>query len=77
MMQYEIPRPYLLFLGEQTSVPHAKTAKALGRRLINVRQPPSGLPIAGGGGIPIDAVVSDFAASAAELLSIECLGALE
>jgi uncharacterized NAD-dependent epimerase/dehydratase family protein len=209
MMQYEIPRPYLLFLGEQTSVPHAKTAfglrdwapdlclgefalpgatvstglpmltpaaahargarslvigvapvggsiplswsgvlndaveagldvvsglhtrleeipglaetaKRLGRRLINVRQPPSGLPIASGrrrtgkrlltvgtdcalgkkytalglargfrsrgiaaefratgqtgiliagGGIPIDAVVSDFAAGAAELLS--------
>ena len=208
-MQYEIPRPYLLFLGEQTSVPHAKTAfglrdwapdlclgefalpgatvstglsvltpaaahargarslvigvapiggsipsswsgvlndaleagldvvsglhtrleeipglaetaKRLGRRLINVRQPPSGLPIASGrrrtgkrlltvgtdcalgkkytalsltrgfrsrgiaadfratgqtgiliagGGIPIDAVVSDFAAGAAELLS--------
>jgi uncharacterized NAD-dependent epimerase/dehydratase family protein len=28
-MQYEIPRPYLLFLGEQTSVPHAKTAFGL------------------------------------------------
>ena len=209
MMQHEIPRPYLLFLGEQTSVPHAKTAfglrdwapdlclgefslpgatvstglpvltpaaahargarslvigvapiggsiplswsgvlndaleagldvvnglhtrleeipgladaaKRLGRRLINVRQPPSGLPIASGrrrtgkrlltvgtdcalgkkytalslargfrsrgiaadfratgqtgiliagGGIPIDAVVSDFAAGAAEVLS--------
>jgi uncharacterized NAD-dependent epimerase/dehydratase family protein len=98
----------------------AETAKRLGRRLINVRQPPSGLPIASGrrrtgkrlltvgtdcalgkkytalglargfrsrgiaaefratgqtgiliagGGIPIDAVVSDFAAGAAELLS--------
>jgi uncharacterized NAD-dependent epimerase/dehydratase family protein len=209
MMQYEIPRPYLLFLGEQTSAPHAKTAfglrdwapdlcvgefalpgatvstglpmltpalahargarslvigvapiggsipvswsdvlndaleagldlvsglhtrleespglaataERLGRRLINVRQPPTGLPIAtgrrrtgkrlltvgtdcalgkkytalsltrgfrirgiaadfratgqtgiliAGGGIPIDAVVSDFAAGAAELLS--------
>jgi uncharacterized NAD-dependent epimerase/dehydratase family protein len=208
-MQYEIPRPYLLFLGEQTSKPHAKTAfglrdwapdlcigefalpgatvstglpmltpllahargarslvigvapiggsiplswsgvlkdaleagldvvnglhtrleeipglaataERLGRRLINVRQPPSSLPIAtgrrrtgkrlltvgtdcalgkkytalslargfrsrgiaagfratgqtgiliAGGGIPIDAVVSDFAAGAAELLS--------
>ena len=208
-MQYEIPRPYLLFLGEQTSAPHAKTAfglrdwapdlcvgefalpgatvstglpiltpdlayargarslvigiapiggsipirwsgvlisaleagldlvsgmhtrleeipnlaataERLGRRLINVRQPPAGLPIAtgrrrtgkrlltvgtdcalgkkytalslarglrsrgiavdfratgqtgiliAGGGIPIDAVVSDFAAGAAELLS--------
>jgi uncharacterized NAD-dependent epimerase/dehydratase family protein len=208
-MQYEIPRPYLLFLGEQTSAPHAKTAfglrdwapdlcigefalpgatvstglpkltpalahargarslvigvapiggsiptswsgvlndalkvgldlvsgmhtrleeipslaataERLGRRLINVRQPPAGLPIASGrrrtgkrlltvgtdcalgkkytalslargfrsraipvdfratgqtgiliagGGIPIDAVVSDFAAGAAELLS--------
>ncbi len=28
-MQYEIPRPYLLFLGEQTSAPHAKTAFGL------------------------------------------------
>jgi uncharacterized NAD-dependent epimerase/dehydratase family protein len=74
MMQYEIPRPYLLFLGEQTSVPHAKTAKGLGHRLINVRQPPSDPPIAGGG-IPIDAVVFDFAAGAAELLSPECVGA--
>ncbi len=208
-MHHEIPRPYLLFLGEQTSAPHAKTAfglrdwapdlcvgefalpgasvstglpiltpalahargarslvigiapiggsipirwsgvlinaleagldlvsgmhtrleeipnlaataERLGRRLINVRQPPAGLPIAtgrrrtgkrlltvgtdcalgkkytalslarglrsrgiavdfratgqtgiliAGGGIPIDAVVSDFAAGAAELLS--------
>lgn len=208
-MQYEIAPPYLLFLGEQTSAPHAKTAfglrdwardlcvgeltlpgatvstglpaltpaaahargarslvigvapiggsipvswsgvlinaleagldlvsgmhtrleeipdlaataERLGRRLINVRQPPAGLPIAtgrrrtgkrlltvgtdcalgkkytalslargfrsrgiaadfratgqtgiliAGGGIPIDAVVSDFAAGAAELLS--------
>jgi len=208
-MKYEIARPYLLFLGEQTSAPHAKTAfglrdwapehcvgefalpgatvstglpklspalahargarslvigvapiggsipitwsgvlidalragldvvsgmhtrleeipdlaataERLGRRLINVRQPPAGLPIAtgrrrsgkrlltvgtdcalgkkytalsltrgfrsraisadfratgqtgiliAGGGIPIDAVVSDFAAGAAELLS--------
>jgi uncharacterized NAD-dependent epimerase/dehydratase family protein len=98
----------------------AATAERLGRRLINVRQPPAGLPIAtgrqrtgkrlltvgtdcalgkkytalslarglrsrgiavdfratgqtgiliAGGGIPIDAVVSDFAAGAAELLS--------
>jgi uncharacterized NAD-dependent epimerase/dehydratase family protein len=208
-MQYELPRPYLLFLGTQTSAPYAKTAfglrdwapdscigefalpgatvttglpvltpasahargarslvigiapiggaiplswsgvftealeagldivsglhtrledipglaataERLGRRLINVRQPPSNLPIAtgrrrsgkrlltvgtdcalgkkytalslarafrnrgipadfratgqtgiliAGGGIPIDAVVSDFAAGAAELLS--------
>ena len=28
-MQFEIPRPYLLFLGEQTSRPHAKTAFGL------------------------------------------------
>lgn len=28
-MQHEIPRPYLLFLGEQTSAPHAKTAFGL------------------------------------------------
>ena len=28
-MQYDIPRPYLLFLGEQTSAPHAKTAFGL------------------------------------------------
>ncbi len=98
----------------------AATAERLGRRLINVRQPPGNLPIAtgrrrtgkrlltvgtdcalgkkytalslarglqrrdipadfratgqtgiliAGGGIPIDAVVSDFAAGAAELLS--------
>jgi uncharacterized NAD-dependent epimerase/dehydratase family protein len=29
MMQYQIPRPYLLFLGEETSPPHAKTAFGL------------------------------------------------
>ena len=28
-MQYEIPRPYLSFFGEQTSAPHAKTAFGL------------------------------------------------
>ena len=27
MMRYEIPRSYLLLLGEQTSVPHAKSLR--------------------------------------------------
>jgi hypothetical protein len=47
-MQYEIARPYLLFLGEQTSAPHAKTAcglRARGARSLVIGIAPIGVSI--------------------------------